>query len=544
MHVLTEFKVDLKASEASHRKEMMRMDRYVVYLILLHWPVTALLAPIGYGTHLLGAVGGGGLTLLGAVGYRTISGTRALRILNALILLSFSSLMITQTYGRIEMHFHIFGALAFLILYRDWRVYPVAVAHIVIHHALGNQLQMGEVTCLGMPLRIFDYGTGWSIVVLHAAFVLFQTAVLIPFALHMERQFFRREALIQKIDFQGQSEKDRLEKGLASATDSLRGMSEEIDDSAGRLSDRAQNQASAMEEMAAGLEQAAAAVEGISNTTVELDETIAGLAGRTKELTAASKDMDIRVRGAGDVVRHTTEGAQESSRTLSVLSGAMQRVRDSSQRMTDVVAIIEDIADKVNLLSLNASIEAARAGDAGRGFSVVAHEISRLADRTAESTKEIRRLIEETGRETAESTHAMDRSNQVFGRLLEGVTSLQSFVSDLSQGVDRQTRIYSEVADGLNRVRERSSRIRDGMSEQQASVTEMVGTVEGVNRLTEETAHAAEQLAAISSSNRKAAAALMRTLLGESLEASWENTKDAHLDPDAGSIARPAASIS
>ena len=505
-------------SSAAHRAEMQRMDRYMLILILIHWLPAALFVPMGYGTHLLGAAGGAILCAVAAIGYRVMRGTRTLRILNGLVLLSFSTLFITQTLGRLEMHFHVFGALAFLIMYRDWRVFPFAVAHIILYHVLGNVFQVAEVTGLGMPVRIFDYGTGWSIVFLHAVFVLFEVAVLLPFAVHMERQFFSHQALMQKLDLQGQKEKDRLERGLASATDSLRGIAQELAESAARLSDRSQNQASAMEEMAAGLEQTAASVAGIGNTTIELDETIVSLAGRTKELTAASRAMDTRVKDAADIVRRTTEGAEESSSTLSVLSGAMQRVRDSSRRMTDIVSIIEDIADKVNLLSLNASIEAARAGDAGRGFSVVAHEISRLADRTAESTKEIRRLIEETGRETAESTNAMDRNNRVFGRLLEGVTSLHSFVADLGQGVERQTRIYSEVADGLERIRERSSRIREGMSEQQASVGEMVGTVEGVNRLTEETAHAAEELAAISASNRRAAAALMRTLLGDSLE--------------------------
>ncbi len=515
MKTNTAFQVDQARSQSAYRQEVLRMDRYMLILLLVHWPVAAFLVPLGNGTYWWGVIGGAVLSLIAGAGYALFRGRRPLRMLNGLLLVCYSALFITQSLGRIEMHFHIFGALAFLIMYRDWRVFPLPALFVVAHHVLGNLAQVGDVTCLGLPVRVFDYGSGWTIVLVHAAFVFFELFVLVPFALHLEHDFFRHQTLLQEVDFHNQKDRDRLERGLAEATDSLRGIADELAESAGRLADRAQNQASAMEEMAAGLEEAAASVQGISNTTVELDQTIATLGGRTRDLSASAEEMDRRVREAGQVVRRTTDGAQESGRTLQALSGAMQRVRESSQRMTEVVSIIEDIADKVNLLSLNASIEAARAGDAGRGFSVVAQEISRLADRTAESTKEIRRLIEETGRETIESMTAMERSNRVFGHLLEGVTALQDFVTDLSSGVESQTRIYSEVARGLEHLRERSTRIRDGMGEQQASVEEMVGTVEGVNRLTEEIAQGADSLAAISANNRTAAAALLRTLIGD-----------------------------
>lgn len=499
----SQFQPDLSRINEVFGREMLRMDRFMVLFVAAHWPVAALLVPWGYGTHMLGLVAGGGASLLAVVGFFLLRGQLALRVLNGTLLMVFSSLFITQQFGRIEMHFHIFGCLAFLIMYRDWRVYVGPVLYVVLHHGLGNYCQSNGIELAGIPIITFNYGAGWDIVLLHAVFVVFEVSVLIPYSVHLRRQFSRQQAAFQELEYLRESERIAFETGTKQAVESLDQISTNLAESSSKLSDRSQSQASSMEEMAAGLEQAAASIEGIGNTTGELDDKIRRAAARTGSLAESAREMAGRVHGAADIVRSTNEGASQTNQTQQTLSGAMQRVRDSSIRMTEILAIIEDIADKVNLLSLNASIEAARAGDSGRGFSVVAQEISRLADRTAQSTKEIRTLIDSTGQETKASTEAMEQSNRVFGALLKDVRSLESIVSDLSSAVEQQSVVYDELAGELSAISDRSAQIRESMGEQKSSVEEMVRNVENVNRLTEETAHAAEQLSVLSQQNRE-----------------------------------------
>ena len=114
---------------------------------------------------------------------------------------------------------------------------------------------------------------------------------------------------------------------------------------------------------------------------------------RMTELTQIIREVGEAINEALNLFKNISEKTDSGNQLLQLMNKSMTKITDSSQEVTNIIAMINDISEQINLLSLNASIEAARAGESGRGFAVVAEEISKLADRTAESAKEIDTLI-------------------------------------------------------------------------------------------------------------------------------------------------------
>ncbi|MBK26252.1 MAG: hypothetical protein CME70_19795 [Halobacteriovorax sp.] len=185
-------------------------DKLILIFLWLHFPLAAFIIPNGYGTHIEGAIASLALCTIGTLSYHISRGTFAHRLLNGLLLLAFSALFITLQYGRIEMHFHVFAIFPILLIYKDWKVYPLPVLFIAVHHAAFNYCQINGIDFYGLPLIVFNYGNGWDIVILHAAFVIFEAGFLSYFA-----KIFRRQHIFIE------NANDILQKTLAKRTKEL-----------------------------------------------------------------------------------------------------------------------------------------------------------------------------------------------------------------------------------------------------------------------------------------------------------------------------------
>ena len=168
-----------------------KADRFMVKLMLAHWFLASTLSAYFYETYLLGFAGGAFLFLITLAAYRLAAGTPIFRIVAALSLMSFSIIFIQQHLGRIEMHFHVFIALSFLPLYKDYRPVSAAAVYIILHHLVFNYLQAAGVVLMGVPIIVFNYGCGMDIVLFHAFFVIFEWFVLLRIIMTQTRIFLR-----------------------------------------------------------------------------------------------------------------------------------------------------------------------------------------------------------------------------------------------------------------------------------------------------------------------------------------------------------------
>jgi len=167
-----------KFAQENFRTNFIQSDRVMIVLILLQWFVATLITSKNYDTHLYGFFGGGLISFGLIIGYFYFKGTLVMRVLAAIAMMLFSMIFIQQYLGRIEMHFHIFIAMAILTIYKD--PIPVFVAAItsILHHFIFNLLQFYEVSLFEMPVMIFNYGCGLEIVFLHVTFVIIEAFVL------------------------------------------------------------------------------------------------------------------------------------------------------------------------------------------------------------------------------------------------------------------------------------------------------------------------------------------------------------------------------
>lgn len=153
-------------------------DRVMLVLFVIQWMAITFVTSMTYQTYLYGFIGGGLITLASFLIYREYQGTRLMRITAAIAMMLFSVIVIQQHLGRIEMHFHVFIAMAILSLYKD--IVPVAVAGVttLLHHLVFNFLQQYEISFFGMPVVVFNYGCGIDIVLLHGIFVAAELVVI------------------------------------------------------------------------------------------------------------------------------------------------------------------------------------------------------------------------------------------------------------------------------------------------------------------------------------------------------------------------------
>ncbi len=153
-------------------------DRVMLLLLALQWAIATFITSIKYSTYYYGFFSGALIVLPLLLLYKYLKGERYFRYFIAVAMMLFSVIFIQQYLGRIEMHFHVFIAMAILTLYKDVMPLIFAAATTIIHHVVFNYLQLYEVSLFGMPVMVFNYGCGFDIVILHAIFVIIELFVL------------------------------------------------------------------------------------------------------------------------------------------------------------------------------------------------------------------------------------------------------------------------------------------------------------------------------------------------------------------------------
>jgi len=238
---------------------------------------------------------------------------------------------------------------------------------------------------------------------------------------------------------------------------------------------------SSTEEMAAGAQQQSTQATDVSSAVEEMTRTIFDNAKNASAAADTAKTARQAAEDGGAVVERSISGMRRIAETVKVSAQTVRALGNSSNQIGEIILVINDIADQTNLLALNAAIEAARAGEQGRGFAVVADEVRKLAERTTKATKEIAEMIKQIQRDTKEA-----------------VTSMEQGTSEVDEGIklaDAAGTSLSDIVEISQRVTEKVGQIA-AASEQQAGASEEISrNVEAISSVTQETASGIQQIA-------------------------------------------------
>ena len=191
-----------------------------------------------------------------------------------------------------------------------------------------------------------------------------------------------------------------------------------------------------------------------------LEQTSAAL----EEITATVNNSAVNAENTRHLVNEARDCTSSSSVVVSQAVDAMGRIEKSSQEISQIIGVIDEIAFQTNLLALNAGVEAARAGDAGRGFAVVAQEVRELAQRSASAAKQIKSLITNSAREVHTGVKLVTDTGSALSKIDEFVTSINSNVNAIATAVKEQLTGLKEISSAMNNI--------DQMTQQNAAMAE------------------------------------------------------------------------
>jgi methyl-accepting chemotaxis protein len=178
------------------------------------------------------------------------------------------------------------------------------------------------------------------------------------------------------------------------------------------------------------------------------------------------------------------------------MDASIQKIRSSSDEVSNIVKMINDISDQINLLSLNAAIEAARAGDSGRGFAVVADEISKLADQTATSIKDIDRLIKVNEGEILTGLSNVNSTVEIISDIIQGVNEISTMIRSNNALMDEQVDINNIANSEMQGIKNRSNEIKHSTEEQKIASVEIIKSISNISQTAQITATGAEEITA------------------------------------------------
>jgi len=291
--------------------------------------------------------------------------------------------------------------------------------------------------------------------------------------------------LSEDISVHAHDEVGMLQTSLSSMLNNLRTMIGELTDIAMQQGTTADELASVTEETSASVTEQQRQTEQVVAAATEMGASVREIASTTANASNICEDIQSKSKQGAQHIDNTYNALVELGETTKVTATQMIKLRHDSDEIANMLGVIKQVAEQTNLLALNAAIEAARAGEQGRGFAVVADEVRNLAQSTQKSTQEIEVIVE-----------AIVCGSNAVVETMNGNVEQTAKVQEIA---NQANKVNSEVAMGLNEISSMVAQIAAATEQQTVTIDEIAENIEGINTGTSETEQAVRHIAESSS---------------------------------------------
>ncbi|MDR2883989.1 MAG: methyl-accepting chemotaxis protein [Deferribacteraceae bacterium] len=416
---------------------------------------------------------GGGLTLILTILYKMIAGSRLYRCFIAVGFMIMSGVHIQQSHGMVEMHFGIFLSLAFLVYYRDWLPIVVGAATIAVHHLLFYTIQLSGDTGIWV-VGGTSAELGWKVIILHAAYVVAEAAVLIWLAIESKKQAdlgdelrITTEQLLSgdsiNLTYRNKA-KFPLIRQFNALIDKLDKLVARVVEAAAELKSASARLTQTTKMLQDGSSRLISTTNDIDSAINRLTDAVGEVSSNADRASETARKADQDVDAGNQAIKATQDDIEQLSTDIEHSSTTILDLASGVQQIDEVVNVIKNVANQTNLLALNAAIEAARAGESGKGFAVVADEVRKLASQTQAATEDIQKKISNLQTQSGRAVEAMDKSRTVMEKCVENTKRTVDLLDAVQESVASIQNIGVSTRDQLaitDQVKALAATIRD-----------------------------------------------------------------------------------
>jgi methyl-accepting chemotaxis protein len=429
-------------------------SKALLAVLWLHVPIAMMIGLLRGTDWMLPTALMAAMALAATLSWRAASNALSTRLVFAVALMGDVSLFVYLLAGhpwQIDMHMYFFAALACLVAYCDYRPIIAGTVAVALHHLVLN---------FALPAAIYPGGADLGRVVLHAVILLIEAGVMIGLAFKLSQLFAtarlktseaeaasaaeaRAHGERHEAERNAKRDRDAARRELAAGFERTVGsIVEAVAVAAGEMQGLSQSMSTSNDETTRQTKAAMAA-------STQASANVETVASATEELSASINNIAQQVTRSAEIA---AKAADEARRTNIVVEG----LATGTQKIGEVVTLIQNIASQTNLLALNATIEAARAGEHGRGFAVVASEVKALANQTAKATEEISAQVQEIQNSTVEAVSAI----QAIGGTIAEIDGISS---QIAAAVEQQGAATREIAGGVQQAASGTRDVNDSI---------------------------------------------------------------------------------
>jgi methyl-accepting chemotaxis protein len=285
--------------------------------------------------------------------------------------------------------------------------------------------------------------------------------------------------LSARVDYKAKDEMGHIAKAVNNMAENFRKTVTEVKDATTRLASAAEQTSGVTAQTTAGINQQQTEINQVATAMNQMSSTVQEVARNAVDAASAADEANTTFSEGKQVIDQVIQAIGDLSSEVETASGVIQQLEQESKNIGSVLDVIKSIAEQTNLLALNAAIEAARAGEQGRGFAVVADEVRTLAGRTQESTQEIQEMISRLQAGSTNAVQAMTSGKQMTQEGVEHAAEAGEAMLTINAAVERISNMNTQIASA---------------AEEQSSVTEEINrSIVSISEVAEQSSAGARQ---------------------------------------------------